>query len=53
MTSSRKGLYDICAGCKFKIQEGKYPCSKSHRQVRGRVKYERDFDICLLKERKK
>ncbi len=51
MTPSRKGLYSFCDDCKFKLNDGsKYPCSKSHKQVRGDIKYERDFRICLLKE---
>ena len=51
MTPSRKGLYAECVGCRFLLKDGsKYPCSKSHKEVRGKVRYERDFTKCLVRE---
>jgi hypothetical protein len=50
MSSTNKGNYKFCLNCKYKLNKGKYPCSKSHRAVRGDIKYERDFTECLLKE---
>lgn len=53
MTPSRKGLYKFCEDCKHKLDINmKYPCKYSHKQVRGLVKYERDFTKCLLLEKK-
>lgn len=52
MTPSRKGLYRFCEDCKHKLDTNmKYPCKYSHKQVRGLVKYERDFTKCLLLEK--
>lgn len=54
MSSTNKGNYDFCSDCEFKIQKSdkKYPCLKSHKAVRisDGVKYERDFNMCQLKE---
>lgn len=52
MTPSRKGNYTFCDNCIHQIKSSnlKYPCTKSHKQVRGDIKYERDFVICLQKE---
>lgn len=55
MTPTRKGLYYFCEDCIFKQENGtKYPCIKSHREVRksADVKYERDFTMCYLKIKK-
>jgi len=55
MSSTNKGNYVQCLDCKFRIKNSilKYPCEKSHRNVRksGNVKYERDFNICGLYEK--
>lgn len=54
MTPTRKGLYLFCNDCIFKIHNNdlKYPCLKSHKEVRksDNVILERDFKICKLKE---
>ena len=52
MSSTNKGNYEFCKDCIYREDNSdkKYPCSKSHRAVRGEIKYERDFHICLLKE---
>lgn len=52
MTPTRKGLYYFCEDCIFKQDnKSKYPCTKSHREVRrsAGVKYEREFTMCYLK----
>ena len=51
MTPTNKGLYTFCINCKHRNKKSKYPCKYSHRKVRGDIKYERDFKICLLKEK--
>ena len=51
MTPTNKGNYKFCETCKHKLNiDVKYPCTYSHKQVRGDVKYERDFTMCLLYE---
>lgn len=56
MTATNKGNYPFCDSCRFKILEPfdgsskRYPCYYSHRVVRGKVKYERDFKECLKRE---
>lgn len=56
MTPTNKGNYLFCEDCKHKIlkpfdkSSEKYPCYYSHRAVRGDIKYEKDFQVCLLKE---
>lgn len=58
MSSTNKGNYSFCNGCKyhitkpFDISSERYPCMYSHKAVRGDVKYEKDFKICLLREEK-
>ena len=60
MAPTRKGLYSFCIDCKYKIRELdyvstaylRYPCEYSHKAIRGKVKYERDFKECLKYERK-
>jgi len=58
MTPTNKGNYSFCIGCKYHIPKPfdasseKYPCYYSHSEVRGEVKYEKDFKECLLKETK-
>lgn len=58
MTSTNKGNYLFCSACKYYISKPfdassvKYPCYYSHKAVRGDVKCERDFKVCLLKETK-
>lgn len=51
-TPTNKGNYLFCDNCVYQLSEGKYPCAKSHSQVRrsGGVRYERDFKICGLLE---
>jgi hypothetical protein len=53
MTPTRKGLYKECINCKFKLNYGKYPCSKSHKEVRQNsngigIQKEIDFEFCGL-----
>jgi len=52
MTPTRKGNYKECEGCVFFIKDKsiKYPCSKSHKEVRraSGYKLERDFKECGL-----
>ena len=51
MTSTNKGNYSFCYDCKHLLSNSaKYPCSKSHKEVRGEIKYERDFTVCLKRE---
>lgn len=58
MTPTNKGNYEFCDDCIHQIKEPfdessrRYPCYYSHSKVRGEVEYERDFKICLLKERR-
>ena len=53
MTPTSKGNYKQCDDCKHKTNTGdRYPCTYSHSKVRGDIKYERDFRICLLWEAK-
>jgi len=49
-TPTNKGNYVFCNTCVYQLSTGKYPCSKSHSQVRrsGNVRYERDFRMCGL-----
>ena len=54
MTPTRKGLYDLCLDCKFKIKESqlKYPCEFSHKTIRvnSNSNLEREFHTCGKKE---
>ena len=54
MTPTNKGNYLFCVNCIYMIRDSllKYPCVKSHKQVRSsdNVKYEREFKMCRLKE---
>jgi hypothetical protein len=56
MTPTNKGNYSFCSDCIYHISVPfdassiKYPCYYSHKAVRGDVKYEQDFKVCLLKE---
>jgi len=53
MTPTNKGNYEFCHDCKYHIKEPfdasskKFPCYYSHFAIRGNVKFERDFKICL------
>lgn len=50
MAPTRKGRYDQCIDCKFKLKntDMKYPCEYSHKIIRKscNIKYERDFTLC-------
>jgi hypothetical protein len=57
MSSTDKGNYEFCHDCKYHIKVPfdassiKYPCYYSHSAVRGDVKLERDFKVCLKYEK--
>ena len=49
MTPTNKGNYVFCDNCLYKKEysKEKYPCYYSHKAIRGDVKFERDFKVCL------